>query len=482
MVCVEIFLGSSHNLLLGQGLNLLVLLEGIQQRGVVGEAVHQDIHLDSAALEGQFELLVEHSLDRRDTPVFYLSGLELVNLLHDDLLGCLVVLEHTLVDVVVRHSLDKDASHVSAAIQTAAGHLNVTVDSQFVQQTCTHSVGQQRSNKRQRHLVLMSLWNTFVCPDNHGVVAQFVAVFGIAFEANHFVLTALGQLFRLQTRERLLNHRLGGLCVEVAHENQCHVVGHIPCVVELNQFGETRVLQVLGFADDVTLVGVTFVNHLHGLLLPLRRGLVGVHVILFEHILQLSLERTEYGVNQSVRENGQPAIHLSRREGVMISRQVVAGEGVDALGTNTVQQVEEILRSRNLGLAHGALVDLRSKLLAYLRICSVGKLVIKRYDRIIDRFFCLPVHSANTLRAFEEHVLQIMCQTRVFCRLVDSACTNHYVTGYIRLVVVFPQHNSQTVIQFVLLQFLRQLRCKSTDAQQRNHQSNNLFHLSLCYN
>ena len=130
----------------------------------------------------------------------------------------------------------------------------------------------------------------------------------------------------------------------------------------------------------------------------------------------------------------------------MVSRQIIRCIGVHTLCTDEVEHVAEILGRGDLCLAHGALVDLRSQLLAYLRVGSLAILVVKRNNRIIDWFLFLPIQCTDTLRSFEEHMLQIVSQTCVLCRFIYCSGANHYVARYIRLVVVFPQHNRQAVV------------------------------------
>ena len=242
----------------------------------------------------------------------------------------------------------------------------------------------------------------------------------------------------MQTAEGLCNHRLRALGIEVTHNDERHVVWHIPCVVELNQARQTRVLEVLRQTDHVTLVRRTFVHILHQFLLCLRRRFVGVHVVLLKHVLQLSLERTEHRINQTVGEDRQPAVHLCCWERVVVRREVIGRVSVHTLGTDEVQHVEEIFGRRDLRFTHGAFVDLRSELLTYFRIGGIAVLVVERDDRVIDRFLFLPVKGADTLCALEEHMLQIVCQTGVLCRFVHCSGAYYYVARYIRRIVVFP--------------------------------------------
>ena len=269
----------------------------------------------------------------------------------------------------------------------------------------------------------------------------------------------------MQTSEGLGDHRFGGLGIEVSDDDERHVVRHVPGVVELNQTTQTRVLEVLGQTDDVTLVRRTFVDILHELFLRLGRGVVGVHIVLLKHVLQLRLESTEDRVDETIGEDRQPAVHLCSREGVVVRRKVKRRISVHTLGTDEIEHVEEIFGRRDLRFTHGALVDLGSELLTDFRIGSIAVLVVQSDDRVIDRFLFLPIKCANTLRTLEEHMLQVVRESGVLGRFVHSSGANYYIARYIRCIVVFPEKNSETIFQLVLRQTLTGLsreKCGAT--------------------
>ena len=76
---------------------------------------------------------------------------------------------------------------------------------------------------------------------------------------------------------------------------------------ELAQFG---VLEVLRIADDIALVRCTFVSLAVDKLRHVLAVVVGIHVVLLKHVLQLRLESTENGVRQTIRIEGEPTLHL----------------------------------------------------------------------------------------------------------------------------------------------------------------------------
>ena len=190
--------------------------------------------------------------------------------------------------------------------------------------------------------------------------------------------------------------------------------------------------------DHVTLVRTTGIDIGKQLFLNLRRRLVRIHVILLKHVLQLRLEGTEDRVNQTIREDRQPAVHLRCRERVVVRRQVIRRVGIHTFGTDQVQQHEEILQGRNLRLTHGCLVNLFLQSFTHLRIGSITILIVQRDDRVIDRFLCLPIQCTDTLGTLEEHMLQIVSKSCVLGRFIYGTGTYYYISGNVRLVMVFP--------------------------------------------
>ena len=340
VVGIEIFLCYARDLLFGEGLNLLVSREDIIYRLSVGESVHEDGHLGRRRLVEGLVLLCVHVLYVRDEFIGDLAPFDLIDLLHDDGFGSLIGLEHLLVGIIVRHRHDDQTAVVTARVQERISLAHVTLGVDLVEETCL-AVVKEVANKLQYILILVTLFDTLIDPSHLRVITEVVVLLSGQFDRR--IGRTCRQFFRLQTSESLSDHRLGGLGIEVSDDDERHVVRYVPCVVELNQTRETRVLEVLGQTDDVTLVRRTFVDILHKLLLRLGRRVVGVHVVLLEHVLQLCLESTEDRVDETVGEDRQPAVHLCSRERVVVRREVVRRIGVHALSTDEVEHVEEIL-------------------------------------------------------------------------------------------------------------------------------------------
>ena len=327
---------------------------------------------------------------------------------------------------------------VTTSVQTSHSHRDLTIEHELIEQTGLHAVVEQRHNELKRSSIFVSHLYTLITPNDHWVIPHLVVIRRIAGKAYFLIGFALGDSVIHKTAESLLNEGLGSLSIEVTYDDKRHVRGHIPSVVKLNQLAQARVLQMLRFTDYREFVRVTLIELLEEGVLHLRVGVVRIHIVLLKHVFKLSLERTEHGINQTLREDGEPFLHLISGEGIVVARHVVRGVCVYALRTDTIEQVKEVLGSAILRSFHRLLVDARSQLLTNSGVGSLCILIVENHDRVIKWFLFFPIDSTNLLGALEEHVLQIVSETGVFTRFINSTCASHYITFYIRLVMVFP--------------------------------------------
>ncbi len=194
---------------------------------------------------------------RRNQIIRYITGFDAVDFLHDDTLGRFVGFVHLLVSIIVRYCKNHDTTGVTACVTECSGTLYITVDVHAVQETRL-TIGEEVQHELQHFLILIAFLAALISPYNLGSVAEFVVLGRVTSKRRFFIGRTFGQLFRHKTRESFLNHRLCSLTVEVADNNQRHVVGHIPRIVELNEFRQTRVFQMLGQTDHITFVRTAF--------------------------------------------------------------------------------------------------------------------------------------------------------------------------------------------------------------------------------
>ena len=135
------------------------------------------------------------------------------------------------------------------------------------------------------------------------------------------------------------------------------------------------------------------------------RVVVRVHIILLKHILQLGLESTENGINQSVRIQRQPAFHLISRKAIVVEGHVVTRSGIQSLTTDGLNQIAELVRSTVLRSETALLVDFELHLFTGFRVTRHGQRIIQRNHFLVVRFLFLPIQRTDLICALEEHML-----------------------------------------------------------------------------
>ena len=127
----------------------------------------------------------------------------------------------------------------------------------------------------------------------------YVDDFGLV-ESGEVVGGRLGQLAAAPGGELGGDEPFGFGGVEIAHEEEGHVVGHIVGVEELLHLAGLGIFEVVGEADDVAAVGVVAKSLGEDVARKIVEGLVFVHVLFLVDGFELALEKTEDGVAETL--------------------------------------------------------------------------------------------------------------------------------------------------------------------------------------
>ena len=270
-------------------------------------------------------------------------------------------------------------------------------------------------------------------------------VFFASLDVEVGVLDALRHRLSGQSSEAGVDARHHLLCFNVTHQYKYHVFGHIPCFVELHQLAQLWVLQVFGQADDGARVGVSGKYLLqHKLALSARFAVLRA-VILFVHILQLRLERAEHGVQEALRRNFQPLVHLIRRETAVIVSIVVACTGIYTCSTDAFHQVRVFVRQAKFTGFYAQFVNLLAQCLALGRVGFGCQKVVLGNDFLVKRLFLCPVQRTNQCCTFEHYVLQVVSQSGIVAWFVDRTCSYTNQAEHVRFRFIFPNENRKAV-------------------------------------
>ena len=138
---------------------------------------------------------------------------------------------------------------------------------------------------------------------HHGhlrIVAHLFSVLFASLDVHVRVGFAYGHRFFGQTAEGSGDAAGYLLGVDVADQYEHHVFGYVPGVIEFDKLAQLRVLQMFGQADDVARVGVSFECLAHEKAADSLIGIVLCAVVLFVHVLQFGLERTEHRMDEAL--------------------------------------------------------------------------------------------------------------------------------------------------------------------------------------
>ena len=186
MIGTEVFLRYTYYLVFGEGLDLRIPGEDIIDRLIIGEALYESLHLSGRILVGELFTLSIHAFYVRDEVIRDVTTLDFIYLTHHDSLGSLIGLEHLLVRIVVRHSLNDDTTGVTACIAIYTCKLYITLGVYLVQKTCL-TVVKECANEIQDILIRITFLHARIDPCYHRVITEV-----IVFLTGQFNLRILG--------------------------------------------------------------------------------------------------------------------------------------------------------------------------------------------------------------------------------------------------------------------------------------------------
>ena len=462
VVAVEVAFGHLHDVLTGDVLQALVVFEplliaaarqfeALQQHGDAAVAlhllfaVHQVVHLD-ALQQFVAEAALLHAVEGGP----------------DEFLGGFVLLAEQLGDV----EDDVGAGVLQGEGDEAGGH-QLALGGQLVQAAVT--AGQDTAHHLQRQLVLVV---GFHAGEDH----QAHLDGGLLHLLDHLLLKR-GQLplWLLHgpafgpAAEVFLGHLLRLLHVEVAHQDERHVRGHVVFVIEALHGRGLRVLQVTVPADDVAAVGVLAEALGEDVAAEGVGHFVGVEVALLVDGFQLALEEAVDGVAEALGIHLHPILQLVAGQDVVVDGVVVVGAGVEARATHLLQDGVGLVGNGVLRGLDVQTVDFQLYVVPLLVACGVVQTVVGLADAVQVALLRLPIGGADAVGALEHHVLEVVGHAGGGGVLVLRARVHHHGTIDFRLRMVLTNNHLQTVVKVEGLHVQLLLR-RCSEAQRQREQ------------
>ena len=136
----------------------------------------------------------------------------------------------------------------------------------------------------------------------------------------------------------------GLLNINIATDKDGHIIGNIISVEVILDVDQRRILQMLGITNGALLtVGVVLVKQVRQGVVRNAVAVIQCAVLFFVNNFELRVEKTEHGVDETVRFNGRPLFQAVGRQTYFVNCLFVPGVRIQATGPhNAVKLVKFI--------------------------------------------------------------------------------------------------------------------------------------------
>ena len=171
---------------------------------------------------------------------------------------------------------------------------------------------------------------------------------------------------------------------------------------------------------------------------------------LFEYVFHFCLEFAKNGALEVVAIEFQPILHLIGRERIVVNRLVEIGISVQSCTSCRLNKRRVLRTLTDFRRCHREFVYLFCQLVSFgfvfFRVFQFCLFVIELDNLLVHRLFLRPVESTYFLRTLEQHVFEIVSQTRKICRFVDRTCSYGNLSVNIGYIFINPQIYLHTVL------------------------------------
>ena len=320
----------------------------------------------------------------------------------------------------LRHTNQQERRVVLLGLYSCLSHLHLHLLIQVqVKDTCT-TIAQQVANHIQRiTLQVRSLLGQPTYPHLVSLLTNDGRIRGrCQFTlCREHGLTDISTWFPLSEIAINDSHHL--VRIEVTSHTDSHIIGHIPLLKVVLDIRNGWILQVCLRTDSgLSTIGVCrrqLLTHRT----PYLVTIIGqIHVILLIDSLQLRMETANHHVLETVSLYLCPVLHLVRRDVLGIAGDIVRRESIGTLCTDGSHQLVVLVGNEVLGSHLRNRVYLVVGLLTSLRVSQLAVGLVALFYLVKERSLSYCIIGSKLLRAFKHQVLQIVRQTRCFCRVV----------------------------------------------------------------
>ena len=179
-----------------------------------------------------------------------------------------------------------------------------------------------------------------------------------------------------------------------------------------------------------------------------RQQVVGHHVLLFVHRLELALEHPEHGIYHSLAAQFGPLAHKLGGERIVINSEIVRRGGVEPRPSEVRYQVVELVWYHVFGRLVAQPVDVGLQTAPHAGVGGFGQQVVLGRYGVEPLFLGLIIRGAYLVGTLKHKVLEIVGYARIGT-LVGSGL-DHHGSQHLWLRMVFAQPYGHAVGQFKL--------------------------------
>ena len=269
----------------------------------------------------------------------------------------------------------------------------------------------------------------------------------LSSEVGKLVGGFLGQFAAAPHAEFVADELFGLVGIEVSHEDERHVVGHIVGVEEFLHLAGLRVFEVLGKTDDRAAVGMVAVRFGENIPGKFLCNLVIATVLLLVDGFEFTLEEAEDGVAETLYIDIHPVGELVGGEGVVVDCVVVGSAGVETCATHVLEDGVDLVGDGILRGGDAEPVDFELYVVTFFIVFGGLQTVVSLADAVEVGLFLCPIGGADAVGAFEHDMLEVVGNAGGVGVFVLAAGMDYYAAVDFGLAVFFAKDDFKAVVE-----------------------------------
>ena len=211
---------------------------------------------------------------------------------------------------------------------------------------------------------------------------------------------------------------------------------------------------MIGLTDNsLSSIWMFLIEIRHERLHKVRTEFISIHVLFFENCFQFRLEQSENRMFEAMRIQFHPFFHLTNRESIEISHNLVGSKGIHHCRSHTVEQFIQLVWNSIFACLQRQSIYFLLDFLAAGIVGSSGKFIVLHNNAVEVNLFGLVIDCSNLVSSLEHHVFKIMRSTCMVGWIVFSTSLNSDSAKNNRCIWVFVEIYAQAIRKFIIYNF-----------------------------